>query len=323
MIFGEKIALLRRQNGWSQEELAVKMSVSRQSVSKWESSQSIPDLEKILKLSSLFEVSTDYLLKDDVDQEVQSSVTTSSLPRVSLTLANEYMAFRKKASLPMAVGVALCILSPVTLLALGACTLLPGSRITEDMAGFAGLGVLIVMVAAAVAIFMSIGAQAKPYQFMDEMPFELEYGVEGLVRQQEQAFAPAYSRSNIIGVVLCILAPLVLFAGTFSGSEFRAALAVCGVLVIVAFAVFLFVMAGTRQASMEKLLQQGEYSVANKEMSRLKETVGAIYWLTVTAIYLAWSFATEGWNHTWIIWPVAGVLFGAVMGIINLVHKEN
>lgn len=46
MILGEKILNLRKENGWSQEELAEKLNVSRQSVSKWESSQSIPDLEK-------------------------------------------------------------------------------------------------------------------------------------------------------------------------------------------------------------------------------------------------------------------------------------
>ena len=56
MILAEKIALLRRQNGWSQEELADQLNVSRQAVSKWEGGTSIPDLDKILKLSALFEV---------------------------------------------------------------------------------------------------------------------------------------------------------------------------------------------------------------------------------------------------------------------------
>ena len=68
MILAEKIALLRRQNGWSQEELADQLNVSRQAVSKWEGGTSIPDLDKILKLSALFEVTTDYLLKDELEQ---------------------------------------------------------------------------------------------------------------------------------------------------------------------------------------------------------------------------------------------------------------
>ena len=73
MILGEKIAQLRRKNGWSQEELADKMGVSRQAVSKWESGQTMPDLERILRLSSLFGVTIDYLLKDGAEPEIPQS----------------------------------------------------------------------------------------------------------------------------------------------------------------------------------------------------------------------------------------------------------
>ena len=66
MIIGEKISLLRKRNGWSQEELADKMNVSRQSVSKWESAASIPDMNRILEMSRIFDVSCDYLLKDEI-----------------------------------------------------------------------------------------------------------------------------------------------------------------------------------------------------------------------------------------------------------------
>ena len=68
MILAEKILSLRKQNGWSQEELAMQLGVSRQSVSKWESGTSIPDLERIIRLSQVFEVSTDYLLKDEMEK---------------------------------------------------------------------------------------------------------------------------------------------------------------------------------------------------------------------------------------------------------------
>lgn len=67
MIIGEKISLLRRKNGWSQEDLADKMDVSRQSVSKWESAASIPDMNRILEMSRIFDVSCDYLLKDEIE----------------------------------------------------------------------------------------------------------------------------------------------------------------------------------------------------------------------------------------------------------------
>ena len=67
MTFSDKLIALRKKAGWSQEELAERLNVSRQSVSKWESAQSMPDIDKILQLSSLFSVTTDCLLKDTQD----------------------------------------------------------------------------------------------------------------------------------------------------------------------------------------------------------------------------------------------------------------
>ena len=61
MILADKIILLRKKMGWSQEQLAEQLDISRQSVSKWESGASNPDLDKIVKLSKLLGVSTDYL----------------------------------------------------------------------------------------------------------------------------------------------------------------------------------------------------------------------------------------------------------------------
>lgn len=69
MTFGEKLQYLRKTKGMSQEQLASIINVSRQAVSKWELNDSLPDVENILQLSKLFEVSIDYLLKDDVESE--------------------------------------------------------------------------------------------------------------------------------------------------------------------------------------------------------------------------------------------------------------
>lgn len=69
MTLGEKIYSLRIKNGLSQEAFGEKLSVSRQSVSKWETDQSVPELDKIVLISNLFMVSTDYLLKEGVKDE--------------------------------------------------------------------------------------------------------------------------------------------------------------------------------------------------------------------------------------------------------------
>jgi len=69
MKFGEKLQTLRKKQGWTQEELAAKITVSRQALSKWELGTAIPDTENVLQLSKLFGVSTDYLLNDEFESD--------------------------------------------------------------------------------------------------------------------------------------------------------------------------------------------------------------------------------------------------------------
>ena len=88
MTFSDKLIALRRKAGWSQEELAERLNVSRQSVSKWEGAQSMPDIDKIVQMSSLFSVTTDYLLKDAQDDpQPAAAETPSPLPRIKALTA--------------------------------------------------------------------------------------------------------------------------------------------------------------------------------------------------------------------------------------------
>lgn len=75
MTLAEKITNLRKQKGWSQEEMAEKLQVSRQSVSKWECGESSPEIEKIVCLSKLFQVTTDYLLMENCGIENQKIIS--------------------------------------------------------------------------------------------------------------------------------------------------------------------------------------------------------------------------------------------------------
>lgn len=70
MKLSEKILMLRKQKGMSQEELAEKLNVSRQAVSRWEGGSALPDATNVLQLSKLFEVSADYLLNDDYEEHL-------------------------------------------------------------------------------------------------------------------------------------------------------------------------------------------------------------------------------------------------------------
>lgn len=72
MALSDKLYMLRKKSGLSQEQLAEQLSVSRQAISKWESGQSVPESEKLVAISNYFKVSLDYLLKDDNEYEQQS-----------------------------------------------------------------------------------------------------------------------------------------------------------------------------------------------------------------------------------------------------------
>ena len=100
MILADKITDLRKKNGWSQEDLAEKMGVSRQSISKWESAQSVPDMGRIVRLSEVFSVSTDYLLKDELEPERNEviPVEDSDTPFLTISMeeASEFLQIKEK-----------------------------------------------------------------------------------------------------------------------------------------------------------------------------------------------------------------------------------
>lgn len=155
MNFSEKVMVLRKKKGWSQEELADKLDISRQSVSKWESGTSIPDIDKIIMLSQLFAVSTDYLLKEETEEaepaelEVVSEEAEAKI--VSMEEADRFLNLTKRFALPRAAATALCVLSPIPLLLLGGMAEYGKMLLSEDMAGGIGVAILLVLVAMGVA----------------------------------------------------------------------------------------------------------------------------------------------------------------------------
>lgn len=223
MILADKIILLRKKAGWSQEELAEQLNVTRQSVSKWEGAQSIPDINKIIQLSKIFGVTTDYLLRDELEEEKPCQEDKSSntkLRRVTMEETAEYLRLRKEAAPRMALATSLCILSPICLILLAAISELSFVPLSENMAGGMGLCILMVMIAIAVAIFLSCYGKAKPFEFLENEPFETEYGVTGMVKEEKAAFQAEYHRRNVTGTLLCILSVIPLFlSACFQGPD--------------------------------------------------------------------------------------------------------
>lgn len=329
MILADKLILLRKKSGMSQEELAEKMNVSRQAVSKWEGAQSIPDLDKILQLSELYGVTTDYLLKDSVEaEEFVGKDAPENVRKVTLEEANEYLALRKTASVRIAIATFLCILSVIPLIIMGGASSLTEPPFSENFAGGVGTIIMLVVAAAAVGIFVFTGSQSTKYEFLEKEPFETEYGVSGMVRERQKEYRNTYVKFHVIGTCLCVLSPAALFAAAIKDNDFFSGIMLGVMLFVAGVGSVFFIVAGVRNAAMEKLLKTGEYSDEKKEekkkKSRIKGTISTIYWMIVTAAYLLWMFLDKNSNSSsWVIFPVAGVLFPAVLGIISLAERKN
>lgn len=325
MILADKLILLRKKSGMSQEELAEKMNVSRQAVSKWEGAQSIPDLDKILQLSELYGVTTDYLLKDSVvAEEFVGKDIPENIRKVTLEEANEYLALRKTASVRIAIATFLCILSVIPLFVMGGLTALLDKPISENTAGGLGMIIMLVIVAPAVGIYIYTGSQSAKYKFLEKEPFETEYGVSGVVKERQKAFHNTYVKCNIIGTCLCVLSPATLFAAAINGSGFFAVVMLSVMMLIAGIGVMFFIVAGVQNGSMDKLLKSGEFTESVKKKKHIKNIVSPIYWSIVVAAYLLWLFLDKNANSlSWVIFPVAGVLFPAVLEICSLIERRN
>jgi len=320
MILADKIIRLRKKNGWSQEELAEKMNVSRQAVSKWEAAQTTPDLEKILQLSNMFGVTTDYLLKDELeDEEFTEGADETPIRKITLAEANEYLEQRKDASVKIAIATFLCIIAAIPLLILIALSEMSSLPIAENTAVAIGVIAIFPIVAVAVYMFIRVGFKNAPYEFLEKEHFDTEYGVTGLARDRQKNYRNTYVKFNYVGACICVLAPVPLLCGAFADNDLLTMLLLCVTILVAGIGAMFFIVAGVNWASMQKLLKEGEFSDKGKHKSKVKEAVETIYWLVATAVYLGWSFLTNDWHITWVIWPIAGVLFAVVELICNLV----
>lgn len=332
MILAEKITKLRKQNGWSQEELAVKLNISRQSVSKWESTASIPDLDKIIKLSEIFGVSTDYLLKDELEEEPGRAAVCEQgaadedgeiIRDISLDETNEYLSLVENVAKKIAFGVMLCICSPILLILLAGISEYQFLGLTENAAAGIGVTVLLIMIACAVAVFILFGMKLEHYQYLEREAIHLQYGVGGIVESKKDKFEPVLKKCIAAGVTMCIVSAVpLMIAVVFNSEDIIYIYCVCILLVIVAVAVYLFVWSGMIYGSYQKILEEGEYTREKKLENRRNDNLAKVYWCTATALYLGYSFWTGKWHTSWIIWPVAGVLFAAVCGIAAMIRKK-
>lgn len=195
MILADKIINLRKKSGMTQEDLASQIGVSRQSVSKWESSMAMPDLDKIVKLSQIFSVSTDFLLDDSLGMEqviVDEKVEDTSRI-IDLDLLNQYYSAYDKLAKFISLATFLIITSPIAFMAL--------EGINESLA----IVVFLALVACAVGLFINSGFAVSKFDFIEKEPYNFSYGVEGVIEKNLNDYMPKLKRNVIIAIAIFIL----------------------------------------------------------------------------------------------------------------------
>lgn len=268
-------------------------------------------------------------------QTIEKSVDQDeTLRRITLSEVEDFLVNTSKFARKIALGVTLCIFSIIQFILLAGWS---GSidcdeKTVKGMTGYAihvsslnameatGLVLLFVFIAIAVAIFIINGIQYQKYEYIKKEKFAMDAATVKYVAELKESYRTTFSIKITLGVVLCITSVIpVILAGILcdeSNSTFQI-LSVAMLLGIIAVAVILFVTAGIRMDSYKQLLQEEEYSPSRKIGGDLTEKIASIYWPVVIAGYLAWSFITDDWGKTWIVWPVAGVLFGGISAICS------
>lgn len=331
MILADKIIDLRKKNGWSQEELADQLGVSRQSISKWEGAQSVPDMNRILAMSRLFGVSTDYLLKDELEPEQAQADPDEILPeesplrRVEMEEANAFLETRAMGAKRIALGVMLCIMSPVMMILLNVGQDAGRFALTENQAAGLGGVVLFLFICAALPLFLTAGIRMSKFDDLSEVPLDTAYGVDGMVKERKEQYAPTHTRRLVLGITLCVLSVVPIFVMlTLKGDEdFPMAVATGALLIMVAVGVYFIVRTSILHGGYDVLLEEGDCSRAVKAEAAKNQHIASIYWAAVLTIYLGWSFITMEWHRTWIVWPIAGVAYGILTAVLRMIRSKN
>lgn len=326
MILADKILNLRKKNGWSQEELAEKLDVSRQAISKWESAQSTPDLKRVIEMSKLFGVSTDYLLKDEQD-EFSESFFENSIYKVSVSMqdANKYMEIKRKVGKLVGLGVSLCIASPMILLILiGLNINESGDIFNKEVVIGIGVSSILFMVAVAISRFIKADMILKPFESIEKEPIETLYGVEGLVNEKMLNYSFIKTSNRVKAMCSFVISPILMIIVYMTTDKNGHYMIATGLLLfLIAMGVFMIVKDEIIWNSFKALLQKDDFSEDKKNQKEKTEAfLDNIYWPIIVVTYLIYSFMTEDWGKSWIIFPIAGVLESVISEIVKFFKSK-
>lgn len=295
MSFGENLQFCRKRNDITQEQLAERMNVSRQTISKWESENSYPEMEKLLQLCELFGCTMDVLLRGDVQENFQED-------------AAGYDRHMNRFSIKIVSGIG-GILFGMALYLLGEAFQKPDYLVNTVFLLVAMTGILIL-----------IEGGMQHDRFVKKHP-----RIQPFYREEELELAEGRFRVRILAGIG------ILFAGVLSAAMAEGfpvpvgcteEIYDCVSLLIFTVGICIIVYAG---------MQKSKYNVEeyNKENSPVKGRkdqlivvwCGCIMILATILFFIA-GLGYEMWEKCWIVYPIGGMLCGIATLILNWVYKE-
>ena len=292
MSLAENLQYLRAREGVTQEQLAERLDVSRQSVSKWESAASYPEMDTLLKLCDMFRVDMDTLLRGSVENSL--SEDTAGYDRFMTLYARK-----------IAGGVS-AIVGSVAL-----WSFLSALGLSEML----GTAILLLVIAAAAVVFIASGMEEE--HFRKKHPVIPDFYTE----PQKERFHRRYIwyiaggvGAILLGVVLMVLAFTVLPEREPYESYIGAAF-----LAVVACAVYFLIYGGMLEDkyNIAKYNRQNNPTPEDKSRRRRATTACSVIMILATAVFLFAGLAYYKWNWAAIIYPVGGVLCGAAWMLLG------
>ena len=284
MNFGMKLQTLRKEKGLSQEDLAQELNVSRQAVSKWENNDAYPELDKIILVSQMFNVSLDYLIKDE-----GSTPKNDDQHFINHDVLEEYKNFQKHYRFKIALAVSMIILSAI----------FPVVNQTDI-----GVVMMFIIVAMGVTILIVNGLSHEKYDRLERKNIQMSFQDQDDLKKEYVHFKKRFDYAIALGVGMIILAfaAIILLDDVLGiNHSYSPAILFC----FVSIAVFIFISFGMKKSMYHFLLFNDQYM---EEKNAEKTSVGRYIMPLAAMIYLVLGFVWNAWHPGWIIFPVAAIL---------------
>lgn len=292
MSFSENLQFLRAQAGVTQERLAEQLEVSRQSVSKWESGQSFPEMDTLLQICDLYDVNLDTLLRGSVEES-----RTGDTAKYDAFMTR----FAWRISLPVAAVIA----------AVGVCGLLETLGVPEMLAGAA----LLLVITVCVVVLVVAGIERE--NFCKKNPVIADFYTE----EQKEAFQRRFvwHIAGGVGAILFAVALLALFFSAFPEREPYESYSMAFFLLIVAGAVWSFICGGILRDKYDvaRYNRENNPSPEARRKNALVGTVCGVIMLLAAAVYVGVGLTMDLWKTAWWVFAVGGILCGAAAVILG------